>query len=144
MNPKHILLVQESWKKVVPIAEQAAALFYDELFRLDPSLKPLFKSDLKSQGRKLTSMLNTAVANLGRIETILPAVRDLGKRHVGYGVEPAHYGTVGTALITTLDKGLGKEFTPEVRAAWIETYTALSTVMLDAAASAAAPVKATA
>jgi len=144
MSPEDITLVQESWKKVVPIAEQAAAIFYDELFTLDPSLKSLFKSDMKAQGRKLTSMLNTAVVNLTRLQDILPAVRDLGRRHVGYGVMPAHYETVGTALIATLGKGLGEEFTPDVRDAWIETYSALSGVMLDAAASAQAREAATA
>lgn len=144
MNPKSIALVQESWKQVVPIADQAAALFYEQLFALDPTLRGLFKSDIKAQGRKLTSMLNTAVVNLAKLETILPAVKDLGRRHVGYGVEPAHYDTVGTALIATLEKGLGSGFTPEVRAAWIEAYTALSGVMQDAAAGVGAPAKATA
>ena len=144
MNPQNVSLVQESWKQVVPIAEQAAALFYDELFTLDPSLKALFRSDMKAQGRKLTSMLNTAVVNLGRIEAILPAVLDLGRRHVGYGVRDEHYGTVGAALIATLAKGLGDGFTPDVRAAWIEAYTALSSVMKSAAAEAEEPAKATA
>ena len=134
MNSKNISLVQESWKQVVPIADQAAALFYDELFALDPSLKKLFKGDMKAQGRKLTSMLNTAVVNLARLDAILPAVEDLGRRHVGYGVEPAHYGTVGTALIATLEKGLGGGFTPDVRAAWVEAYTTLAAAMQDAAA----------
>jgi len=144
MNPESIALVQASWKKVVPIAEQAAAMFYAKLFELDPSLKALFKSDLKAQGRKLTSMLNTAVVNLANLGSILPAVEDLGRRHVGYGVEPAHYETVGTALIATLEKGLGAEFTPDVRAAWIEAYTALATVMQTAAASLEEPATATA
>jgi hemoglobin-like flavoprotein len=139
MNPEDIGLVQQSWQKVVPIAEQAAAMFYEELFSLDPSLKPLFKSDMKAQGRKLTSMLNTAVVNLARLETILPAVQELGRRHVGYGVEPAHYETVGTALISTLEKGLGSEFTPAVSAAWVEAYTTLATVMQTAAAEVEAP-----
>jgi hemoglobin-like flavoprotein len=134
MDSTSIALVQESWKKVVPIADQAAALFYEELFTLDPSLKSLFRTDMKAQGRKLTSMINTAVVNLGQLGTILPAVEDLGRRHVGYGVRPAHYETVGTALITTLGKGLGPAFTPEVRSAWIEAYTALATVMQTAAA----------
>jgi len=144
MDLKKIGLVQESWKKIVPIAEQAAALFYEELFTLDPSLKGLFKSDMKAQGRKLTSMLNTAVVNLQRLETILPAVEDLGRRHVGYGVVPEHYETVGTALISTLEKGLGPDFTPAVREAWVEAYTALAGVMQTAAAETAEPRTATA
>ena len=144
MKPASISLVQESWKQVVPIADQAAALFYEELFKLDPSLKRLFRGDMKAQGRKLTSMINTAVVNLAKLDTILPAVADLGRRHVGYGVEPAHYATVGTALLATLEKGLGNGFTSDVRAAWVEAYTALATVMQDAAAGVAARSGATA
>jgi hemoglobin-like flavoprotein len=144
MNPEDIGLVQQSWKKIVPIAEQAAAMFYEELFSLDPSLKALFKSDMKAQGRKLTSMLNTAVVNLNKMEAISPAVQELGRRHAGYGVEASHYETVGSALISTLDKGLGREFTPAVSAAWVEAYTALATVMQAAAADIEAPQTATA
>lgn len=134
MTPTQVELVQQTWKKVVPIAEQAAALFYDRLFELDPSLKPLFKSDLRGQGRKLTSMINTAVVNLSRLDTIVPAVQDLGRRHVRYGVAPGHYDTVGTALIWTLEKGLGSDFTPSAREAWLSAYTTLATVMKAAAA----------
>ena len=134
MNPQEIDLVQQSWKKVVPIADQAAALFYDRLFELDPALKPLFRSDIKSQGRKLTSMINTAVVNLGSLGSIVPAVQDLGRRHVRYGVEPAHYATVGSALLWTLEKGLGDSFTPATREAWTKAYTTLAGVMQAAAA----------
>ena len=117
MNPQEIELVQQSWKKVVPIADQAAALFYERLFELDPALKPLFRSDIKSQGRKLTSMINTAVVNLGNLGSIVPAVQELGARHVRYGVAPEHYATVGSALLWTHEKGLGEAFSPATRAA---------------------------
>lgn len=135
MTPEQVSLVQESWKKVVPIADQAAALFYGRLFELDPSVRPLFKADLKGQGRKLTSMLNTAVVSLHKIEEILPAVQDLGRRHVDYGVEPAHYDTVGAALLWTLGQGLGDDFDDAAKEAWTEAYTALATAMKAAAAS---------
>lgn len=134
MTPEQVGIVQTSWKKVVPIAEQAAALFYDRLFELDPAVKPLFKTDLKSQGRKLTSMLNTAVVNLHRVEEIIPAVQDLGKRHVGYGVKASHYDTVGAALLWTLGQGLGDEFDAAAEQAWTEAYTTLASVMKAAAA----------
>src|SRR5580658_6632272 len=95
-------LVRDSFAKVAPIAPQAAALFYDRLFALDPSLKPLFKGDMTEQGRLLMAMIGTAVANLNRLETIVPAVQELGRRHATYGVQPAHYDTVGSALLWTL------------------------------------------
>ena len=133
MTPEQIALVQSSWEKVKPIVDQAAELFYGRLFELDPSLKPLFKGDMKEQGKKLMATLNLAVASLTKLDTILPAVKDLGRRHVQYGVPDQSYETVGEALLWTLDKGLGDDFTDDVKEAWTITYTTLSTVMLDAA-----------
>jgi nitric oxide dioxygenase len=104
------------------------------LFELDDSLRPLFKSELKAQGRKLTSMINTVVVNLANLAAIVPAVQDLGRRHVDYGVQADHYGTVGAALLWTLEKGLGAEFTAPTRVAWVEAYGALAGVMQAAAA----------
>jgi hemoglobin-like flavoprotein len=126
-------LVQQTWVMVVPIADQAAELFYGRLFELDPELKHLFKSDMKEQGRKLTQMLAAAVKGLDNLNQLVPAVENLGRRHVGYGVKDSHYDTVGAALLWTLEQGLGGEFTPEVRKAWTETYTVLATVMKNAA-----------
>ena len=84
---------------------------------------------LGEQKKKLISMLATAVTNLHKLETILPAVQDLGKRHKGYGVTSAYYAPVGAALLWTLEKGLGADFTPDVKTAWTEAYTALAGVM---------------
>ena len=133
MTPEQVDLVQTSWEKVKPISEQAAELFYGRLFELDPSLKPLFKGDMKEQGRKLMATLNLAVTSLTNLEAILPAVKDLGRRHVKYGVPDESYATVGQALLWTLGQGLGDAFTDEHKEAWTQTYVTLSTVMLDAA-----------
>jgi hemoglobin-like flavoprotein len=138
MTPKQIELVQSSWKKVLPIADTAAGLFYRKLFTLDPSLKPLFKGDIKEQGRKLMAMISVAVAGLTRLETIVPAVQDLGRRHVKYGVKDKHYDTVATALVWTLGQGLGEAFTPDVKDAWVTAYGVLAKTMKDAAATVAA------
>jgi len=129
MAPEDQSLVRDSFAKVEPITPQAAAMFYDRLFVLDPSLKPLFKSDMNEQGRMLMAMIGTVVANLGNLETIIPAVQDLGRRHATYGVQPRHYETVGAALLWTLEQGLGDAFTQPVKAAWTEAYTVLSSVM---------------
>lgn len=137
MTPEQIELVKSSWAKVAPISEKAAELFYGRLFELDPELKKLFKSDMKEQGRKLMAILNTAVNSLDKLETIVPAVQDMGRRHVDYGVKDADYDTVGAALIWTLEQGLGEGFTPDVKDAWVETYTIVATTMKDAAAKAA-------
>jgi len=133
MEAKTIELVQSSFEKVVPIADTAAEIFYDKLFELDPQLKPLFKGDMKEQGAKLMSMIGTAVNGLNNLEAIVPAVQNLGKNHVGYGVKDSHYDTVASALLFTLGKGLGDDFTPETKEAWTEVYTVLATTMKDAA-----------
>ncbi len=135
MENKTIELVQESFKKVVPIADKAAEIFYGKLFEKDPSLKPLFKGDIKDQGKKLMSMIGTAVSGLNNLDALVPVVQNLGKGHAGYGVEDKHYDTVGSALLETLEAGLGEAFTAEVKDAWTEVYTLLATTMKDAANS---------
>lgn len=126
-------LVQESWQKVIPISDTAAELFYGKLFELDPELKPMFaKSDMKEQGKKLMTMIGAAVKGLDTLGELVPVVQGLGKRHVGYGVKAEHYDTVGEALLDTLDKGLGDDFTPDTKEAWTITYTTLATVMKEA------------
>jgi len=133
VTPEKVKLVQDSFAQVAPIADTAAALFYGRLFELDPSLRLLFHGDMDEQGRKLMMMLSVAVANLKRIDAIVPAVQALGRRHVGYHVEERHYDTVGEALLWTLEQGLGAAFTPETREAWAEVYTVLANVMKQAA-----------
>ncbi|KAF0176387.1 MAG: globin [Limisphaerales bacterium] len=134
MTPRQVELVQTTWEKVVPISDQAAALFYGRLFELDPELKPMFKSDIREQGKKLMTMITVAVRGLGDLGKLVSAVEDLGRRHVGYGVRKKDYETVAAALLWTLEQGLGPDFTPEVKAAWVETYTVLATTMQKAAA----------
>ena len=139
MTPEQVTMVQESFKKVVPIAGTAADLFYGRLFDLAPDVRPLFPEDLKEQKKKLIAMLATAVTNLHQVEKIIPAVEDLGRRHVAYGVTAQHYEPVGAALLWTLEKGLGDEFTPPLKAAWTETYLTLAGVMQNAAATVPPP-----
>ncbi|MGE0563442.1 MAG: globin family protein [Pseudolabrys sp.] len=139
MTPEQVTLVQDSFKKVVPIAGTAADLFYDRLFAIAPEVRPLFPDDLAEQKKKLIAMLATAVNNLHQVGTIVPAVEDLGKRHVAYGVTDKHYEPVGAALLWTLEQGLGTDFTPPVKAAWTEAYMTLAGVMKKAAATVPPP-----
>lgn len=133
LTAREMELVQESWEMVVPIADTAAALFYGRLFELDPSLSPMFAhTTVKEQGKKLMQMITVAVRGLQRLDHLVPAIQDLGKRHVAYGVKPQHYETVASALLWTLEMGLGPAFTDEVREAWAKTYWTLANVMLRA------------
>jgi hemoglobin-like flavoprotein len=138
MRAEQIELVQRSFAKVEPIAEQAAATFYSRLFELDPGLRNLFQTDLGEQGRRLMAMIAQAVQGLGDVERLLPILRALGRRHAGYGVRSRDYDTVGAALIWTLEQGLGSAFDQPTREAWKEVYGVMSDTMLAAAGQAAA------
>ena len=138
MTNEQIELVQASFSKIVPGAEAAAAIFYNRLFEIDPALRPMFKGDLEEQGRKLMQMLGVAVRGLSRLDELAPAVRSLGERHAGYGVEDRHYETVGAALLWTLEKGLGTGFTHDMREAWTAAYTLLAKTMQEGAVAAEA------
>lgn len=137
MTPEQIQLCKDSWSKVEPIADDAAALFYSNLFEADPSLQELFKGDMKEQGKKLMEMITAAVRMLDKLDQLVPIVQNLGVRHAGYGVEDSHYDTVGGALLKTLSQGLGDAFTDDVKEAWTVAYGILAKTMIDAAHEAA-------
>ena len=129
MTSAEITLIRESFRKVAPIADQAASLFYARLFELDPALRALFRGDMSEQGKKLMTMIGMAVGGLDRLDQLVPAVRQLGLRHAGYQVREAHYEIVGEALLWTLERGLGPDFTLETKAAWAKVYGVLAETM---------------
>lgn len=130
MTPENIAHVRATWALVTPIADTAASMFYDRLFELDPALQPLFaNADLAAQRRKLVQAIALVVASLDRLGELVPTLEALGRRHAGYGVNDAHYDTVGQALIDTLAKGLGEAWTSEASAAWTQAYGILATTM---------------
>jgi hemoglobin-like flavoprotein len=134
MTPQQVTLVQDSFAKVRPIADTAADLFYGRLFEIAPGVRAMFPEDMRDQKKKLMAMLGLAVTNLHKPDTVVPALQALGRQHVAFGTQAAHYAPVGEALLWTLEQGLGPDFTPEVREAWTETYGLVARVMQDAAA----------
>ena len=130
MTPEQVTLVQQSFSKVAPIADQAAVLFYDRLFEVAPEVKPMFPSDMTEQRKKLMTTLAVVVNGLTTLEAVLPAASGLAKKHVNYGVKADHYAPVGAALLWTLEQGLGPDWTPPVKQAWTEAYTTLSQYMI--------------
>jgi|SRR5215470_16509503 len=130
MTPEQVTLIQQSFAKVRPIADQAATLFYGRLFEIAPASKALFKGDLAEQGRKLMATLGVVVNGLSDLPSVLPAASALAKKHVGYGVKADDYAPVGAALLWTLERGLGAAWTPQLAAAWTAAYTTLSGFMI--------------
>jgi len=133
MTPVQIGHVRRSFALIEPIAPQAAALFYENLFTADPRLRPLFQGNMAQQGARLMTMIGAAVGLLEEPDVLVPELRKLGMRHVNYGVRDEHYATVGTALLKTLKQGLGNAYTDDVHAAWVALYRVVSETMMDAA-----------
>ena len=134
MSPEQKTLVKETWRKVAPMADTAARLFYDRLFEIDATPRLLFKTtNLAEQRRKLIQALTVVAQGLDHLEALVPTFADMGRRHAQYGVTDSHYDTVGTALLWTLEQGLGSGWTPEVKAAWSGAYALLADVMREAA-----------
>jgi hemoglobin-like flavoprotein len=133
MDPQQTALVQSTFERATRLGPHFSATFYSELFVIDPSLRRLFSGDMIRQGEQLMLFLAHIVYGIDRLDEILPAVRDLGARHVGYGVEARHYAMVGTALIRTFRHELGADFTPEARQAWTAAYKLMSDAMCEAA-----------
>ncbi len=133
MTPEQKSLVKDSWKKVMPISETAAEMFYNRLFETYPEVKPYFKGDMKEQGKKLMQMITLAVNGLDNLEPLLEPIKELGHKHLDYGVKAEDYTKVGAALLWTLEQGLQGDFTPEVEEAWTATYGAVADVMMQGA-----------
>ncbi len=129
MTPEQIELVQKSFKLVA--VETTGETFYNRLFDISPNLRSLFQSDMTLQGHRLMTMIGMAVDGLTNVAFFVPLLRDLGRRHAGYGVLPVHYAIVGAALIWTLQEKLGEEFTPEIKEAWQEVYRVVSQTMME-------------
>lgn len=136
MTPLQIRAVQDSFALVIPDRDLVARLFYARLFELDPSLEPLFTTDMDEQGRKLMSMLKLVIHSLDNIGGLVPFIAEMGRRHRTYGVRDRHYETVGEALIWTLERGLGEEFTDHHRQSWLAAYQLLGETMKEGAARA--------
>jgi hemoglobin-like flavoprotein len=135
MQQHQIDLVKSSWQSVVPIAGAAADIFYERLFELDASLRPMFPSDLRDQKQKLMTTLGLVISTLDQLDRIMPTLQALARRHARYEVKPEHYALAGRALLATLEIGLGDAWNDDMKSAWSTAYGALSQVMIESSAA---------
>ncbi|MEH2216873.1 MAG: pentapeptide repeat-containing protein [Nostoc sp.] len=127
----NVELLEQSFEKVKPRADEFAASFYNNLFQAHPEMKPLFtKTDMKKQEKKLLSSLVLVVENLRNPEALEPVLKALGARHVGYGAIPKHYGLIVEALLVTFEQYLQQDWTTEVKKAWLDAFRAITALML--------------
>ena len=130
MTPEQILLVRSSWPAIAENADALTTHFYAHLFEIDHGAARLFSGvDMAAQKKKLAQALSVVVHALDNIDSLLPALAGLAKRHMNYGVEDRHFDSVGDALLWALDDVLGDAFTSDVRDAWAQAYAIVSSVM---------------
>lgn len=133
MTPQQIQLVRTTFSAVMHQKLEVGRMFYERLFAIAPDTRAMFGSDMTVQARKLMDTLAMAIASLRDSATLIPMLEGLARRHVAYGVRDEHYDQVGRALLDTLEKGLGGDFTPEVREAWTTLYGTVAEIMRKAA-----------
>lgn len=134
MTPAQISMVKASWRMLMKIdPEVVGGLFYDKLFYDVPEVKRLFKASKEVQAKKLIDMINLVVMRLDKLEEFSEDIRQMAIRHVGYGAKLNHYAAVGSALVWTLKKALGKDWNPALEESWTLCYSLLANAMIHAA-----------
>ena len=129
-----VALLEQSFEKAKPVANEFVASFYENLFTDYPAAKPLFAhTDMGDQGRKLLTSLVFVIENLRQPGKLTEALKGLGARHVKYGALPEHYPLVGNTLLKTFEQYLKQDWTPEVKQAWVDAYGLITQVMLEGA-----------
>jgi hemoglobin-like flavoprotein len=139
LTPTEVGLIRASFSKATVEPGRTSALFYQKLFELDPTVRALFHGDMHEQGRKLIATLAFVVESLDHLDDLLPTVRELGARHVNYGVKKHHYATVGKALLWSLERSVGRSFTGAARAAWRKAFAVLADAMIAAESNSGRP-----
>jgi len=116
---EQILLVKKTWRMLRGIDPSiVTGAFYTKLFSDHPGLRKMFPKDMEPQYVKLMDMLNAIVAMLDKLDELTDEIAAMAERHIGYGVKNNHYKHVGDALLHTIEKGLGNDWNPAVKAAW--------------------------
>jgi hemoglobin-like flavoprotein len=133
MDATEIWLVKSSWINLRGINPRLIGeIFYTKLFTDHPGLRRMFPRQMDDQYKKLIDMISIMVTRLDHIDELTDDIAEMARRHVRYGVRPAHYKWVGDAFLWTLEKGLGKDWTPETKNAWIACYQMVADTMMNA------------
>jgi methyl-accepting chemotaxis protein len=129
--------LETTFDLVAPRGDELMDIFYARLFAAAPSVKPLFDgTDLRRQKAMLLSALVLVRKSLRDMDAMVPTLRELGARHVGYGAKPEHYLVVGEVLIASLAEVAGRAWRPEHQLAWAAAFAVIADVMLSGAAEA--------
>ena len=84
-------LLQSTWGKAKQLGPDVVGEKLFERILADPQLEPMFpfkddKEQLSAHAIGVVLKVDYAVSNLNNLEKVVPALQELGKKHVGYGV----------------------------------------------------------
>lgn len=131
MSDDDIALVRESWACVLPQADTAMTMFYDQLFEMDADVAQQFSGkNMAAQRLRLATAIDRVVQRLDRPETLTQALQDLGARHVAYGVAEADFAKAGAALLSALRLGLPDLWTHDHARAWSAAWETVAAQIL--------------
>jgi methyl-accepting chemotaxis protein len=129
--------LETSFDLVAPHGEKLVDIFYARPFAAAPAVRPLFAgTDLQRQKSMLLAALVLLRKSLRTLDRVVPALRDLGARHVAYGARPEHYPVVGEVLIASMAEVAGAAWRPEYGRAWAAAFEVVAGVMIEGAAAA--------
>ncbi len=124
-------LLESSFQEIVLHGEAFVTAFYERLFTRFPETRAFFAAtDMLEQRKKLQQTLAMIVEHMQHPEVLGGMLREMGQRHVTYGIRPEHYPLVGTVLLETFADFLGKHWTQAHHDAWVKGYEAVSSLML--------------
>jgi hemoglobin-like flavoprotein len=135
--------LETSFDLVAPRGDELMEIFYARLFAAAPAVKPLFAgTDMARQRAMLLAALVLVRNSLRDLDSVVPALRKLGARHVAYGAEPGHYPVVGAALIASMAEVAGDAWEQRYADAWGDAFGVIAATMLEGAAAAELPAAA--
>ena len=132
MTREQVLLVQRSFQALTPQRNRIAGIFLAQLFVREPSLRSVFRGDLRAHGAELFEGLAAIVDSLDRLYPIVPALEWLAVQSARRGVGERHYGAIVEAMLAAFRDGLGEAITPQVEQAWRAAIGRVSAVMVAA------------
>jgi nitric oxide dioxygenase len=136
VTPDELELIDRAAVAVEADADRFATTFYDTLFELSPDTRALFPADLVEQKGKLVDELTFLIGAARDLDAFTVRAGELGRRHVGYGVEHDDYEPVGVALTVAMRECMHDAWTDAHEAAWSKLYHLIAGVMRDASTTA--------
>ncbi|MFD9817380.1 globin domain-containing protein [Streptomyces violascens] len=128
------VLIRRTMAEIEPVADKVTSYFYALLFVRHPDLRALFPAAMDTQRDRLFKALLTAAEHVDDADTLGDYLSHLGRGHRKYGTRPEHYPAVGECLLGALARYAPDTWNPDTEAAWVQAYTAISQIMIDAAA----------